>query len=44
MRDDVFYLFLQKQLLGGFPVGRDGWGGERIVGGVLPRITIGTNV
>ena len=30
--------------LGGFPVGRDWWGGERIVGGVLPRINIGTNV
>jgi hypothetical protein len=30
--------------LGGFPVGRDQWGGERIVGGVLPRINIGTNV
>jgi hypothetical protein len=27
--------------LGGFPVGRDLWGGERIVGGVLPRIRIG---
>jgi hypothetical protein len=22
--------------LGGFPVGRDWWGGERVVGGVLP--------
>ena len=30
--------------LGGFPVGRDRWGGERVVGGVLPRINIGTNV
>ncbi len=30
--------------LGGFPVGRDLWGGERVVGGVLPRINIGTNV
>jgi hypothetical protein len=30
--------------LGGFPVGRDRWGGERIVGGVLPRISIGTGV
>ena len=29
-------------LLGGFPVGRDWWGGERIVGGVLPRISVGT--
>jgi hypothetical protein len=29
-------------LLGGFPVGRDLWGGELIVGGVLPRINIGT--
>jgi hypothetical protein len=28
--------------LGGFSVGRDWWGGERIVGGVLPRINIGT--
>jgi hypothetical protein len=30
--------------LGGFPVGRDLWGGERVVGGVLPRISIGTDV
>ena len=30
-------------LLGGFPVGRDRWGGERVVGGVLPRINIGTD-
>jgi hypothetical protein len=29
-------------LLGGFPVGRDQWGGERVVGGVLPRIIVGT--
>jgi hypothetical protein len=29
---------------GGFPVRRDQWGGERVVGGVLPRINIGTNV
>jgi hypothetical protein len=28
--------------LGGFPVRRDLWGGERVVGGVLPRISIGT--
>ncbi len=28
--------------LGGFPVGRDWWGGDHIVGGVLPRISIGT--
>ncbi len=28
--------------LGGFPVGRDRWGGEHVVGGVLPRISIGT--
>ena len=28
--------------LGGFPVGRDRWGGERVVGGVLPSINIGT--
>jgi hypothetical protein len=27
--------------LGGFPVRRDQWGGERVVGGVLPRISIG---
>jgi hypothetical protein len=30
--------------LGGFPAGRDRWGGERIVGGVLPRINIGADV
>ena len=30
--------------LGGFPVGRDLWGGERVVGGVLPSINIGTDV
>ena len=30
--------------LGGFPVGRDRWGGERVVGGVLPRINISTDV
>ena len=30
--------------LGGFSVGRDWWGGERIVGGVVPRINIGTGV
>jgi hypothetical protein len=29
-------------LLGGFPVGRDWWGGDHVVGGVLPRISIGT--
>ena len=28
--------------MGGFSVGRDWWGGERIVGGVVPRINIGT--
>ena len=28
--------------LGGLPVGRDWRGGERVVGGVLPRISIGT--
>ena len=28
--------------LGGFPVRRDWWGGERVVGGVLPRISVGT--
>jgi hypothetical protein len=27
-------------LLGGFPVGHDQWGGDRVVGGVLPRICI----
>ena len=31
-------------LLGGFPVGRDRWVGERVVGGVLPRINIGNDV
>jgi hypothetical protein len=31
-------------LLGGFPVGHDWWGGERVVGGVLPRIGIGDGV
>jgi hypothetical protein len=30
--------------LGGYPVGRDLWGGKRVVGGVLPRINIGVNV
>ncbi len=30
--------------LGGFPAGHYQWGGERVVGGVLPRINIGTNV
>jgi hypothetical protein len=28
--------------LGGFPVRRDQWGGECVVGGVLPHISIGT--
>ncbi len=28
--------------LGGFSVGRDWWGGERVVGGVVPRISVGT--
>ncbi len=28
--------------MGGFPVGRDQWGGENVVGGLLPRINIGT--
>jgi hypothetical protein len=27
-------------LLGGFPVGHDWWGGDCVVGGVLPRIGI----
>jgi hypothetical protein len=31
-------------LLGGFPVGHDRWGGERVVGGVLPHIGIGDGV
>jgi hypothetical protein len=31
-------------LLGGYPVGRDWWGGDHVVGGVLPRINIGANV
>jgi hypothetical protein len=30
--------------LGGFPVGHDWWGGELVVGGVLPRICIGNGV
>jgi hypothetical protein len=30
--------------LGGFPVRRDRWGGERVVGGVLSSINIGTDV
>jgi hypothetical protein len=30
--------------LGGFPAGRDRWGEERVVGGVLTRINIGTDV
>jgi hypothetical protein len=30
--------------LGGYPAGRDQWGGERVVGGVLSRINIGANV
>jgi hypothetical protein len=30
--------------LGGYPAGRDRWGGERDVGGVLPRINIGADV
>jgi len=28
--------------LGGLPVRGDRWGGERVVGGVLPRISVGT--
>jgi hypothetical protein len=31
-------------LLGGYPAGRDWWGGDRIVGGVLPRINIHADV
>ncbi len=31
-------------LLGGYPVGRDQWGGDHIVGGVLPRINIDADV
>ena len=30
--------------LGGFPGGHDRWGGERVVGGVIPRIGIGDGV
>jgi hypothetical protein len=30
--------------LGGYPVGRDRWGGERVVAGVLPRINIDADV
>ena len=30
--------------LGGFPVGRDRWGGDRVVGGVLPRISLAHGV
>ncbi len=33
-----------QTVAGWYPVGRDRWGGERIVGGVLPRINIGANV
>ncbi len=31
-------------LLCGLSDGRDLWGGDRVVGGVLPHINIGTNV
>jgi hypothetical protein len=27
--------------MGGFPAGRGRWGGERVVGGVLARISVG---
>jgi hypothetical protein len=30
--------------LGGYPAGRDRWGGERVVGGVLPHINIVADV
>jgi hypothetical protein len=30
--------------LGGYPAGRDRWGGKRVVGGMLPRINIGADV
>jgi hypothetical protein len=30
--------------LGGFPDGRYWWGGDRVVGGLLPHINIGTDV
>ncbi len=30
--------------LGGFSVGRDWWGGERVVGGVLPALTLALGV
>ncbi len=33
----------QRQL-SGYPAGRDWWGGDRDVGGVLPRINIGTRL
>jgi len=39
----VFY-YCRVCQLGGYPVGRDLWGGERVVGGVLSSINIGVNV
>jgi hypothetical protein len=39
-----FFVADSGGLLGWYPVGRDWWGGDRVVGGVLPRINIGANV
>jgi hypothetical protein len=39
-----FFLADSGGLSVGYPAGRDLWGGERIVGGVLPRINIGVDV
>jgi hypothetical protein len=30
--------------MGGYPAGHDRWGGERVVGGMLPRMKIGADV
>ena len=30
--------------MGGYPAGRDRWGGKRVVGGMLPRINFGADV
>ena len=37
-------LTVAGSLLGGYPAGRDLWGGDHVVGRVLLRINIGTNV
>ena len=37
-------LTVAGSLLGGYPAGRDLWGGDHIVGGVLPRINIDTDL